>query len=85
MGLMQKADRNHLDKNGGLPPEAISGIEDLFKEFYGSDEDEDEENEDDKDSEQMLESGLQQAKADESRPLTDVITDLKKNIQEWSR
>ena len=33
----------------------------------------------------MMESGLQQAKADESRPLTDVITDLKKNIQEWSR
>lgn len=53
MGLMQKTDRNHLDKNGGLPPEAISGIEDLFKEFYGSDEDEDEENEDDKDSEQL--------------------------------
>lgn len=46
MGLMQKTDRNHLDKNGGLPPEAISGIEDLFKEFYGSDED-DEENDDD--------------------------------------
>lgn len=44
MGLMQKTDRNHLDKNGGLPPEAISGIEDIFKEFYGSDEDEDEEN-----------------------------------------
>ncbi|MDD6550787.1 MAG: hypothetical protein PUF16_03305 [Lachnospiraceae bacterium] len=47
MGLMQKTDRNHLDRNGGLPPEAISGIEDLFNEFYGTSDDEEEDSEDD--------------------------------------
>lgn len=41
MGLMQKTDRNHLDKNGGLPPEALSSIENLFNEFYGTSDDDD--------------------------------------------
>lgn len=45
MGLMQKVNRNHLDRNGDRPPEVDESIEKLFNEFYGT-SDEDDENDD---------------------------------------
>jgi addiction module RelB/DinJ family antitoxin len=33
----------------------------------------------------MMEKGLAQAKANESRPAEDVLSDIRKNIREWTR
>lgn len=45
MGLTQKMNRNRLDRNGDRPPEVTYGLENLFDEYYGKDEDDDEEEE----------------------------------------